>query len=110
MLDLAIIGGGPGGLMSAWYLNKRLCEVYCVTIFDASDSVGAHENGHPWAYITCEELLDKEVDDPTAKRFFKTMARSDLAPESHNTNGLNALKNFVVGVAGYIGLFSIQKG
>ena len=74
------------------------------------EGVGAHDNEHPWAYITCEELLDREVDDPTAKRFFKVMARSDLATESHNTNGLNALKNFVMDVDGYIGLYSIQNG
>ena len=208
MLDLAIVGGGPGGLMSAWYLKKKLGELCRVTIFEASnrvggkiltrkfdsapamyeagvaeiydysmtgpdplreliqhfglqtipmdaeqvqfdgellndvpgmrrkygaktadaieafrkrctemvspieyyEGVGAHDNEHPWAYITCEELLDREVDDPTAKRFFKTMARSDLATESHNTNGLNALKNFVMDVDGYIGLYSIQNG
>src|ERR687889_559295 len=28
MLDLAIIGGGPGGLMSAWYLKKKVAEIY----------------------------------------------------------------------------------
>jgi hypothetical protein len=38
------------------------------------------------------------------------MARSDLATESHNTNGLNALKNYVMDVDGYIGLYSIQNG
>ena len=27
MLDLAIVGGGPGGLMSAWYLKRKLGEV-----------------------------------------------------------------------------------
>ena len=74
------------------------------------EGVGAHDNEHPWAWMTCEELLDKEVDDPTAKRFLKVMARSDLATESHNTNGLNALKNFVMDVDGYIGLYSIQNG
>ena len=74
------------------------------------EGVGAHDNEHPWAYMTCEEVLDKEVDDPIAKRFFKVMARSDLATESHNTNGLNALKNFVMDVEGYIGLYSIQNG
>ena len=171
MLDLAIVGGGPGGLMSAWYLKKKLGELCRVTIYEASDrvggkiltrkfdsapamyeagvaeiydysmigpdplreliqhfglqtipmdaeqvqldgvllndvpgmrrkygaktadaieafrkrctemvspieyyeGVGAHDNEHPWAYITCEELLDKEVDDPTAKRFLKVM-------------------------------------
>ena len=208
MLDLAIVGGGPGGLMSAWYLKKKLGDLCRVTIYEASDrvggkiltrkfdsapamyeagvaeiydysmtgpdplreliqhfglqtipmdaeqvmldgellndvpgmrrkygaktadaieafrkrctdimspveyyeGVGAHDNEHPWAWMTCEELLDKEVDDPTAKRFLKVMARSDLATESHNTNGLNALKNFVMDVEGYIGLYSIQNG
>src|SRR6202163_3986222 len=208
MLDLAIVGGGPGGLMSAWYLKKKLGELCRVTIYEASDrvggkiltrkfdsapamyeagvaeiydysttgpdplreliqhfalqtipidaeqihldgglltdvpgrrrkygaktvaaieafrkrcsemvspleyyeGVGAHDNEHPWAYISCEELLDKEVDDPVAKRFLKVMARSDLATESHNTNGLNALKNFVMGVEGYIVLYSIHNG
>jgi protoporphyrinogen oxidase/SAM-dependent methyltransferase len=208
MLDLAIVGGGPGGLMSAWYLKKKLGELCRVTIFEASDrlggkvltrkfetapamyeagvaeiydysmtgpdplreliqhfglqtipmdaeqvqldgellndipgmrrkygartadaiaafrkrctelmspidyyeGVGAHDNEHPWAFMTAEELLDKEVSDPVARRFFKVMARSDIATESHNTNGLNALKNFVMDVDGYIGLYSIQNG
>jgi monoamine oxidase/SAM-dependent methyltransferase len=71
---------------------------------------GAHDNEHPWAYVTCEEVLDREVDDRVAKRFFKVMVRSDIATESHNTNGLNALKNFVMDIDGYIGLYSIQNG
>ncbi|GAB1716460.1 MAG: amine oxidase [Nitrobacter sp.] len=71
---------------------------------------GARDNEHPWAFMTAEELLDKEIADPVARRFFKVMARSDIATESHNTNGLNALKNFVMDVDGYIGLYSIQNG
>ena len=208
MLDLAIVGGGPGGLMSAWYLKRKLGELCRVTIFEATDrlggkiltrkfdkapamyeagvaeiydysmtgpdplreliqhfglqtipmdaeqvqldgellndvpgvrrkygaktadaieafrskctemvspieyyeGVGAHDNEHPWAYLTAEEVLDSEVDDATAKRFLKVMARSDIATESHNTNGLNALKNYVMDIDGYIGLYSIQNG
>jgi protoporphyrinogen oxidase/SAM-dependent methyltransferase len=208
MLDLAIVGGGPGGLMSAWYLKKKLGELCRVTLFEATDrlggkilsrkfdkapamyeagvaeiydysmtgpdplreliqhfglqtipmdaaqvhldgellndvpgmrrkygaktadaieafrkkcsemvspieyyeGVGAHDNEHPWAYLTGEELLDREVEDSTAKRFFKVMSRSDIATENHNTNGLNALKNFVMDIDGYIGLYSIQNG
>jgi monoamine oxidase/SAM-dependent methyltransferase len=208
MLDLAIVGGGPGGLMTAWHLRKKLGALCKVTIFEASErvggkvvtgkfdtanaiyeagvaeiydysmigpdplrelvqhlglqtipmdaeqvqldgellddvrgmrrkygphtadaieafrkrctdmitpaqyyeGVGAHDNEHPWAFINAEKLLDREVKDPVAKRFFKVMARSDLATESHNTNGLNALKNFVMDVDGYIGLYSIQNG
>jgi len=74
------------------------------------EGVGAQDNEHPWIDINCEELLDREVADADAKRFFKVMARSDIATESHNTNGLNALKNFVMDVDGYIGLYSIQNG
>ena len=74
------------------------------------EGVGAHDNEHPWAYKSCEQVLDEEVDDAIAKRFFKVMARSDIATESHNTNGLNALKNFVMDIDGYIGLYSIQNG
>uniref|UniRef100_UPI0037D9B528 FAD-dependent oxidoreductase n=1 Tax=Tardiphaga sp. TaxID=1926292 RepID=UPI0037D9B528 len=74
------------------------------------EGVGAHDNENPWAWINAEELLDREVSDPTAKRFFKAMARSDIATEAHNTNGLNALKNFVMDIEGYIGLYSIQNG
>ncbi len=88
--------------------RKRCTEM--VSPIEYYEGVGAHDNEHPWAYITAEELLDREVDDPTAKRFFKVMARSDIATESHNTNGLNALKNFVMDVDGYIGLYSIQNG
>ena len=40
MLDLAIIGGGPGGLMSAWYLKKKLGELCRVTLYEASDRLG----------------------------------------------------------------------
>ena len=208
MIDLAIVGGGPGGLMSAWYLKKKLGGQCRITIYEASDrlggkiltktfdsapamyeagvaeiydysmtgpdplrelvqhfglqtipidaaqvqldgellddvdgmrrkygettakaieefrelcstmvspieyyeGVGAHDNEHPWAHINAEELLEREVSDPVAKRFLKVMARSDIATESHNTNGLNALKNFVMDVDGYIGLYSIQNG
>src|SRR5438045_8694603 len=40
MLDVAIVGGGPGGLMSAWYLKKKLGELCRVTIYEASDRLG----------------------------------------------------------------------
>src|ERR1700709_2619600 len=40
MLDLAIVGGGPGGLMSAWHLKRKLGELCRVTIFEASDRLG----------------------------------------------------------------------
>lgn len=81
--------------------RKRCAEL--VSPIEYYEGVGAHDNEHPWAYKTAEQILDEEVEDATAKRFFKVMARSDLATESHNTNGLNALKNYVMDVDGYIG-------
>ena len=88
---------------------RRKC-TELVSPIEYYEGVGAHDNEHPWAHLTAEEVLDREVDDATAKHFFKVMARSDIATESHNTNGLNALKNFVMDVDGYIGLYSIQNG
>src|SRR6059058_2818391 len=40
MLDLAVVGGGPGGLMTAWHLRKKLGALCKVTIFEASERVG----------------------------------------------------------------------
>jgi monoamine oxidase/SAM-dependent methyltransferase len=88
--------------------RKRCTEM--ISPIEYYEGVGAHDNEHPWSNLTAEELLDKEVQDDTAKRFFKVMARSDIATESHNTNALNALKNFVMDIDGYIGLYSIQNG
>lgn len=88
--------------------RKRCAEA--MTPMEYYEGVGAHDNENPWAYKTAEQVLDEEVEDETAKRFFKVMARSDIATESHNTNGLNALKNYLMDVEGYIGLYSIQNG
>jgi len=88
--------------------RKRCAEV--MSPIEYYEGVGAHDNENPWAYKTAEQVLDEEVEDETAKRFFKVMARSDIATESHNTNGLNALKNYLMDVDGYIGLYSIQNG
>ncbi len=116
MLDGELLNDVPG--MRRKYGNKTANAIEAfrktcasmVSPIEYYEGVGAHDNENPWAYITCEELLDREVSDPTAKRFLKVMARSDIATESHNTNGLNALKNFVMDVDDYIGLYSIQNG
>ena len=116
MLDGELLADVPG--MRGKYGNKTANAIDAfrkkcasmVSPLQYYEGVGAHDNENPWAAITCEELLDREVSDPTAKRFLKVMARSDIATESHNTNGLNALKNFVMDVEGYIGLYSIQNG
>ncbi len=209
MVKIAIVGGGPGGLMAAWNVRRKIGDMAKVTIFEASNRLGGKvlsrrfksapalyeagvaeiydysmigpdplreliedtlglatvgmdsdavamdgelmndlgavrakygdrtadaiqafrrrcgmmmspmqyyegaskdDNNHPWAGISQEELLEREVQDPAAKRFFKVMARSDVASEPHVTNGLNALKNFVMDIDGYIGLYSIVGG
>ncbi|MHC2892777.1 protoporphyrinogen oxidase [Bradyrhizobium barranii subsp. barranii] len=43
MLDLAIVGGGPGGLMSAWYLKRKLGDLCRITIYEASDRLGRQD-------------------------------------------------------------------
>jgi monoamine oxidase/SAM-dependent methyltransferase len=68
------------------------------------------DNDHPWARISQRTLLEQEVADPVARRFFRVLARSDIASEPHVTNGLNALKNMLMDVPGYIGVYAIAGG
>ncbi|AMJ60351.1 FAD-dependent oxidoreductase [Bosea sp. PAMC 26642] len=208
MLELAIVGGGPGGLMTAWHIKKKIGEMCRVTIFEASERLGGkvltrkfdstpamyeagvaeiygysmlghdplrelvqelgfqttamdseavvldgevvlgvdgmrtrygtatadaivafrktcadsmspaayyqgagkQDNRHPWAFISAEEVLDREVADAKARRFLQVMARSDIASEGHVSNGLNALKNYLMDVDGYIEVYSVQNG
>ena len=99
---------GPETAAAIQAFRKRCTEM--ISPAEYYEGVGAHDNEHPWALINAEELLDREVSDPVARRFFRVMARSDIATEGHNTSGLNALKNFVMDIDGYIGLYSIQNG
>jgi monoamine oxidase/SAM-dependent methyltransferase len=208
MINIAIVGGGPGGLMTAWHLDRKLEHECKVTIFEASDrlggkivtrafdkldgiyeagvaeiygywhlgpdplremidgfgletvpmdsdtvamdyklmvgveglkanygartanavksfrktcasmlsgaqyyeGVGKEDNAHPWMNLSCQEVLEREVADETARKFFKIAARSDIASEPHLTSGLNGLKNFLMDVDGYIELYSIKGG
>lgn len=208
MINLAIVGGGPGGLMTAWHVKKKIGDLAKVTIFEASDRLGGkivtrtfdtapamyeagvaeiygysqlghdplreliegfgfqtvpmdsdavmldgqiihgvegmrakygkrtadqiikfrktcagqmsqsayyegagkHDNDHDWAWETAEDVLNEEVSDPMARKYFRVMSRSDVASEMHVTNGLNALKNYLMDVDGYIDVYSIQNG
>jgi protoporphyrinogen oxidase len=67
------------------------------------------DNGHPWGRRTCEELLD-EVADPTARRYLKIGAHSDMATEPHLTNGLIGLRNALKSVPGYGAQYTIAGG
>lgn len=208
MINIAIVGGGPGGLMASWHIDNKLEHEANVTIFEATDrlggkivterfksqealfeagvaeiygysavgpdplrelidgfglqtvpmdsdtvvmdgkamvgldglkqvygaktanavkafrrtcgqmlspaqyyeGVGKEDNAHPWANISCQDLLEKSVPDETARKFFKIAARSDIASEPHLTNGLNGLKNFLMDLDGYIELYSVVGG
>lgn len=68
------------------------------------------DNNHPWSRLTCEEILNNEVADATAREYLRVAVHSDLATEPHLTNGLNGLKNFVMDVPGYVRQSSIDGG
>ena len=68
------------------------------------------DNKHPWSRLTCEEILNNEVADPTARKYLRVAVHSDLATEPHLTSGLNGLKNFVMDVPGYVRQHSIEGG
>jgi protoporphyrinogen oxidase/SAM-dependent methyltransferase len=208
MINIAIVGGGPGGLMTSWHIDNKIEHEAHVTIFEASDrlggkiatgrfdktdalyeagvaeiygywtlgpdplremidgfgletvpmdsetvvmdgrvmvgvegvkrvygaktanavktfrktcskmlspaqyyeGVGKDDNSHPWSNQNCQQILESEVHDETARKFFKIAARSDIASEPHLTTGLNGLKNFLMDLDGYIDLYSIVGG
>jgi len=208
MINVAIVGGGPGGLMTAWHLDRKLEHECKVTIFEASNRLGGKilsrkfdsidalyeagvaeiygystlgldplrelidgfgletvpmdsetvqidgriargldgikaefgsrtvnaiktfrrkcakqltpaqyyegagkdDNDHPWLKRSGQDILDEEIDDELARKFFKITSRSDVASEPHLTSGLNALKNYLMDVDGYIDLYSIKGG
>jgi monoamine oxidase len=207
-MDVAVVGGGPGGLMTAWLIRQKIGNQCAVTLFEASERLGGKirterfslvpalyeagvaeiydysvisdplkslitnvcrldmvrmesdtvvldgeflngvsdvrrrygtktaediarfrmrcaqmlspeqyaefgsrdDNKHPWAWLTQRDLLRAEVPDPVARRFFRVMARSDIASEPRATSGLNALKNMLMDVPGYIDVYSIAGG
>ncbi len=117
VMDNHVIGRGVDGMRRRYgaatadaieAFRKRCTELMSIASY--YEGVGAQDNEHPWGKITFEELIEREVTDPVAKRFFKAMSRSDVASEPHLTNGLNALKNMLMDVDGYIGVYSIQNG
>ncbi|MCE2890874.1 MAG: FAD-dependent oxidoreductase [Hyphomonadaceae bacterium] len=208
MIRIAVIGGGPGGLMTCDALREKVGQLVCVTLFEASDRLGGKivsrqftsapvlyeagvaeiygyttlghdplhnmiqsfglettvmdsdalhldgkiihgiegmravygeatadeilrfralcskmmtpeayyegigkiDNDHPWAFKKANQIMERFVKDATARRFIRTMARSDIATEEHITNGLNALKNYLMDVEGYIDVYSINGG
>ncbi|MDE2578261.1 MAG: FAD-dependent oxidoreductase [Hyphomicrobiales bacterium] len=208
-LNIAIVGGGPGGLMTAWHMRRKFGNGAHVSIFEASERLGGKiltqsfssdpkviyeagaaefygysslgedplleliesfglkttpmesdfvqidgemldgvkgmrarygdktanailafrrqcasqlspaeyyegsstdDNEHDWSEPTAEQILNSEIKDATARKFFRVMARSDIASEMHLTNGLNALKNYLMDVDGYIDVYSIDGG
>ncbi|HWG04378.1 MAG TPA: FAD-dependent oxidoreductase [Beijerinckiaceae bacterium] len=68
------------------------------------------DNAHPWAAISGEELLAREISDETARRYIRVMAHSDVAAAPHQTNGLNFLKNVLMDVDDYIDVYSVKGG
>ncbi len=40
MINIAIVGGGPGGLMASWHIDNKLEHEASVTIFEASNRLG----------------------------------------------------------------------
>jgi len=74
------------------------------------EGVGKVDNDHDWMWEQAEDILNTHVEDDVARKFFRVMARSDIASEGHITNGLNALKNYLMDVDGYIDVYSIIGG
>jgi monoamine oxidase/SAM-dependent methyltransferase len=56
------------------------------------------------------ELIERHVRDDHARRFLRAAAHSDIAAPLHLTNALNAMRNMLMDVDGYIELRAIDGG
>lgn len=56
------------------------------------------------------ELIDRHVGDDHARRFLRAAAHSDIAAPLHLTSALNAMRNMLMDVDGYIELRAIDGG
>ena len=59
-IRIAVIGGGPGGLMTAYLLQKRATFPNEVTIFEATDRLGGKVNTQAFsaAAVLTADLVD----------------------------------------------------
>jgi len=57
-MRVAVIGGGPAGLMNAWVLAQR---GYDVTLFEASDRLGGLMTGTIPSYRLTDETFDEDM-------------------------------------------------
>ena len=73
-------------------------------------SVRESDNRHPWALVSGETLLNREIHEDAARRYVRAMAHSDVAAAPHQTNGLTFLKNVLMDVDGYMDIFSVVGG
>ena len=70
----------------------------------------AVDNAHPWKYLSGLELLAREVKDPMAQHYLRTMVHSDLAAPLHQTNGLTLLKNVLMDLDEYMQVYVVKGG
>jgi monoamine oxidase len=73
-------------------------------------SVRDLDNVHPWAMLSGEEILAGEIKDDMARRYIRVMSHSDVAAPPHQTSGLTLLKNVLMDVDGYMGIYSVIGG
>ena len=71
--------------------------------------LGVDHNQHPWARCTWADILD-QVTDSTARHYLRITSHADLASEPHLVNGLVGLRNFLKGVPGYVGQYTLDGG
>ena len=99
---------GPDALATIRNFRRK-----CAEMLSPEDYYEGHwqdDNDHDWADRTCQSVLDEFAPDPTARKYLRVAAHSDIATEPHLTNGLNGLKNFLMDVGGYLYLYSVVGG
>ena len=107
MLDLAIVGGGPGGLMSAWYLKRKLGNLCQVTIFEASDRLGGKILTRKFDSVMF--CLSKGLGAPVGSMLVGSRSFIDQARSVRKALGGGMRQAGVLAAAGLIALEEMPK-
>ena len=73
-------------------------------------SVAEADNAHPWAAISGEALLKRELRDKSARHYVRTMAHSDVAAAAAQDQWIEFLKERIDGRGRLYGYFFVVGG
>src|SRR5947199_105787 len=119
---VGIVGGGPGGLLTAYFLEKLASEPFSTSIFEASSRFGGKvltnrfslaedhgESSRVTPFTQFDQFLSA-IPEPDVRRYIEALIHSDLATEPERTSAAYGLHNYLMNHPAYMQLYCIEGG